>query len=142
MLVNSLQEQGVKIKYLEKKKKEDEIKYLPININGEFGNDFIEDYKIIKEKASQRRNEHQVQLEINMERLGSKMIEMHKVQKSFGEKIILNHFNYSFQRNERIGIIGKNGTGKSTFLNLLTSKEKVDSGKIIWGETLKFGKQN
>ena len=99
----------------------------------------IEDYKKIKEKASQRRNEHLVQLEINMERLGSKMIEMHKVRKSFGEKIILNHFNYSFQRNERIGIIGKNGTGKSTFLNLLTSNEKIDSGKIIWGETLKFG---
>ena len=99
----------------------------------------IEDYKKIKEKASQRRNEHLVQLEINMERLGSKMIEMHKVQKSFGEKIILNNFNYSFQRSERIGIIGKNGTGKSTFLNLLTSNDKIDSGKIIWGETLKFG---
>ena len=99
----------------------------------------IEDFKIIKEKASQRRNEHQVQLEINMERLGSKMIEMHKVQKSFGEKIILSHFNYTFQRNERIGIIGKNGSGKSTFLNLLTSNDTVDAGKIIWGETLKFG---
>jgi ATP-binding cassette subfamily F protein uup len=99
----------------------------------------IEDFKIIKEKASQRRNEHQVQLEINMERLGSKMIEMHKVQKSFGEKIILSYFNYTFQRNERIGIIGKNGSGKSTFLNLLTSNDTVDAGKIIWGETLKFG---
>ena len=99
----------------------------------------IEDFKIIKEKANQRRNEHQVQLEINMERLGSKMIEMHKVQKSFGEKIILSHFNYTFQRNERIGIIGKNGSGKSTFLNLLTSNDTVDAGKIIWGETLKFG---
>ena len=99
----------------------------------------IEDFKIIKEKASQRRNDHQVQLEINMERLGSKMIEMHKVQKSFDKKIILNSFNYTFQRNERIGIIGKNGTGKSTFLNLLTSNDTVDSGKIVWGETLKFG---
>ena len=99
----------------------------------------IEDFKIIKEKASQRRNEHQVQLEINMERLGSKMIEMHKVQKSFGEKIILSQFNYTFQRNERIGVIGKNGSGKSTFLNLLTSNDTVDAGKIIWGETLKFG---
>tara|TARA_B110000259_G_scaffold62973_1_gene74471 strand:+ start:3739 stop:5604 length:1866 start_codon:yes stop_codon:yes gene_type:complete len=99
----------------------------------------IDDFKKIKEKASQRRNDHQVQLEINMERLGNKMIEMHKVQKSFGDKIILNHFNYMFQRNERIGIIGKNGTGKSTFLNLLTSNDKPDSGKIILGETLKFG---
>ena len=99
----------------------------------------IQDFKEIKEKASQRRNEHQVQLEINMERLGSKMIEMHKVQKAFGDKIILDQFNYMFQRKDRIGIIGKNGSGKSTFLNLLTSNETVDAGKIIWGETLKFG---
>lgn len=99
----------------------------------------IQDFKEIKEKASQRRNEHQVQLEINMERLGSKMIEMHKVQKAFGDKIILDQFNYMFQRKDRIGIIGKNGSGKSTFLNLLTSNEIVDGGKIICGETLKFG---
>jgi len=99
----------------------------------------IEDFKEIKEKASQRRNEHQVQLEINMERLGSKIIEMHKVQKAFGDKVILNQFDYMFQRNDRIGIIGKNGTGKSTFLNLLTSNDRPDAGKIVWGETLKFG---
>ena len=99
----------------------------------------IQDFKEIKEKASQRRNDHQVQLEINMERLGSKMIEMHKVQKAFGDKVILDCFNYMFQRNDRIGIIGKNGTGKSTFLNLLTSNDTADSGKIVWGETLKFG---
>jgi len=99
----------------------------------------IEDFKIIKEKASLRREDHKVQLEINMERLGSKMIEMHKVSKAFGDTTILNGFDYVFQRNERIGIIGKNGTGKSTFLNMLTSNEELDSGKIIWGETLKFG---
>ena len=99
----------------------------------------IEDFKEIKEKAGQRRNEHQVQLEINMERLGSKMIEMHKVQKAFGDKVILDQFDYMFQRNDRIGIIGKNGTGKSTFLNLLTSNDTPDAGKIVWGETLKFG---
>ncbi len=99
----------------------------------------IEDFKIIKEKASLRRDDHKVQLEINMERLGSKMIEMHKVNKVFGETTILKGFDYVFQRNERIGIIGKNGTGKSTFLNMLTSNEDPDTGKIIWGETLKFG---
>ena len=99
----------------------------------------IEDFKIIKEKASQRRDDHKVQLEINMERLGNKMIEMHGVNKAYEDIDILKNFDYVFQRNDRIGIIGKNGTGKSTFLNMLTSNVKPDSGKIICGETLKFG---
>ena len=99
----------------------------------------IDDFNIIKTKAQQRRNEHQVQLEINMERLGSKMIEMHRVSKVFGEKIILQSFDYNFQRNDRIGIIGNNGTGKSTFLKLLTDTITPNGGKIIRGETLKFG---
>ena len=99
----------------------------------------IDDFKTIKAKAQIRRNEHKVQLEINMERLGSKMIEMHRVTKTFGNKVILQGFDYNFQRNDRIGIIGNNGTGKSTFLKLLTDTIKPDSGKIIRGETLKFG---
>jgi len=99
----------------------------------------IEDFKIIKAKAHQRRQEHEIQLEINMERLGTKMIEMHTVTKAYGDKVILYKFDYNFQRNDRIGIIGKNGTGKSTFLNLLTGTDKVDSGKMVWGETVKFG---
>ena len=99
----------------------------------------IDDFKIIKEKTQQRRNDHEVQLEINMERLGSKMIEMHKVSKAFKDTIILDQFDYNFQRNDRIGIIGKNGTGKSTLLNLLTNSIQPDTGKIIRGETLKFG---
>jgi ATP-binding cassette subfamily F protein uup len=99
----------------------------------------INDFNTIKAKAQIRRNEHKVQLEINMERLGSKMIEMHRVTKTFGNKVILQGFDYNFQRNDRIGIIGNNGTGKSTFLKLLTDTIKPDSGKIIRGETLKFG---
>jgi ATP-binding cassette subfamily F protein uup len=99
----------------------------------------INDFNTIKAKAQIRRNEHKVQLEINMERLGSKMIEMHRVTKAFGNKVILRGFDYNFQRNDRIGIIGNNGTGKSTFLKLLTDTIKPDSGKIIRGETLKFG---
>ena len=99
----------------------------------------VEDFKIIKAKAHQRRQEHEIQLEINMERLGTKMIEMHTVTKAYGDKVILDKFDYNFQRNDRIGIIGKNGTGKSTFLNLMTGADKVDSGKIVWGETVKFG---
>jgi ATP-binding cassette subfamily F protein uup len=99
----------------------------------------IDDFYEIKERASKRRNDHQVQLEINMERLGSKILEIHNVSKAFEDKVILDKFDYVFQRGERIGIIGKNGTGKSTFLNMITGGLKPDSGKIIQGETLKFG---
>lgn len=99
----------------------------------------IDDFYEIKERASKRRNDHQVQLEINMERLGTKILELYKVSKAFEEKVILNRFEYVFQRGERIGIIGKNGTGKSTFLNMITGGLKPDSGKIIQGETIKFG---
>ena len=99
----------------------------------------IDDFYEIKERASKRRNDHQVQLEINMERLGTKILELYKVSKAFEEKVILDKFEYVFQRGERIGIIGKNGTGKSTFLNMITGGLKPDSGKIIQGETIKFG---
>lgn len=99
----------------------------------------IDDFYKIKEAAHKRRKEHTVQLEINMERLGSKTVEFHNVCKSFDELAILNKFNYNFLRGERVGIIGKNGTGKSTFLNLLTGALTPDSGKIIVGDTIKFG---
>lgn len=99
----------------------------------------IDDFHEIKSRASQRRQEHEVQLELNMERLGSKIVELHNVKKSFGDKTMLDKFDYSFTKGERIGIIGKNGTGKSTFLNVLTGTEKVDEGKIIIGDTIKFG---
>lgn len=99
----------------------------------------IDDFFEIKKKAHQRRQDHVVQLEINMERLGSKILELHKVSKSFGDKCMLDKFDYVFQKGERVGIIGKNGTGKSTFLNMLTNTLSPDSGKIILGETVKFG---
>ena len=99
----------------------------------------IDDFYEIKEKAHNRRIEHKVQLEINMERLGSKILELHKVHKSFGDLKILEGFEYVFKRGERIGIIGKNGTGKSSFLNLITHKEPVDQGKVVLGETVKYG---
>jgi len=99
----------------------------------------IDDFFQIKEKAHQRRKDHTVQLEINMERLGSKILELHKIYKSFDDKKILDGFDYVFKRGERIGIIGKNGTGKSTFLNIITQKNPVDAGKVVVGETIKFG---
>ncbi|WP_432788536.1 ABC-F family ATP-binding cassette domain-containing protein [Polaribacter marinivivus] len=99
----------------------------------------IDDFFEIKQKAHQRRKDHKVQLEINMERLGSKILELHKLQKSFDDKVILDGFDYVFKRGERIGIIGKNGTGKSSFLNIITQKIPVDAGKVVVGETIKFG---
>ncbi len=99
----------------------------------------IDDFHDIKQRAHQRRKDHVIQLEINMERLGSKILELHKISKSYDDKILLNQFEYVFKKGERIGIIGKNGTGKSTFLNMLTGSVKPDSGKIIKGDTIKFG---
>jgi ATP-binding cassette subfamily F protein uup len=98
-----------------------------------------DDFYVIKEKAESRRKENVVELEINMERMGSKIIEMVKLNKDFPDRTILKDFSYSFQRGERIGIIGKNGTGKSTFLNILTQTIQPDSGKVIIGDTIKIG---
>ena len=98
-----------------------------------------DDFYQIKEKAHQRRQDHQVQLEINMERLGSKILELHKLKKSYGDKKILDGFDYIFKRGERVGIIGKNGTGKSSFLNIITETAPLDGGKVTVGETVKFG---
>ena len=98
-----------------------------------------DDFYIIKEKAESRRKENQVELEINMERMGSKIIELHKLHKKFGDRVILNGFSYPFQRGERVGIIGKNGTGKTTFLNILTGSIQPDAGKVIVGDTIKIG---
>ncbi|WP_303317362.1 ABC-F family ATP-binding cassette domain-containing protein [Flavivirga abyssicola] len=99
----------------------------------------IDDFQDIKHRAHQRRNDHEVQLELNMERLGSKILEFHKVSKAFKDKTILDKFEYTFQKGERAGIIGKNGTGKTTFLNILTQTAQPDSGKVVKGDTVKFG---
>ncbi|AJR03784.1 ABC-F family ATP-binding cassette domain-containing protein [Siansivirga zeaxanthinifaciens] len=99
----------------------------------------IDDFQDIKHRAHQRRQDHEVQLELNMERLGTKIVEFHKVSKSFKDKVILKGFDYAFQKSERVGIIGKNGTGKTTFLNILTQTTQPDSGKVVLGETIKFG---
>ncbi|CAM2993149.1 ATP-binding cassette, subfamily F, uup [Flavobacterium succinicans] len=98
-----------------------------------------DDFYVIKEKAQSRRRENKVELEINMERMGSKIIELHKISKKFKDHVILDNFSFDFQRGERIGIIGKNGTGKSTFLNVLTGTLPLDSGKVIVGDTIKIG---
>ena len=99
----------------------------------------IEDFHEIKARAGKRRADHEVQLELNMERLGTKTVELHGVSKSFGDHTLFERFDYNFLRGERVGIIGKNGTGKSTFLNIITGAIKPDTGKVVIGETVHFG---
>lgn len=98
-----------------------------------------DDFYVIQEKANSRRKEHQVELEINMERMGSKVVELHNISKKFKDKTILENFDFNFKRGERIGIIGKNGTGKSTFLNIITQTIEPDGGKVVVGDTIKIG---
>ena len=80
-----------------------------------------------------------LQLASKMSRLGGKTVEMKKVYKAFGEKSILQGFDYTFKKGERVGIIGKNGAGKSTFVNIIQGLETADSGKVNIGDTVVFG---
>lgn len=98
-------------------------------------------YKI-EEQAKRKISDDQVMLEVKMNRLGGKVLELKKVYKRYGDRIILKGFDYTFKRGERIGIIGKNGAGKSTFLNLIQGLEESDSGKINVGDTVIFGNYN
>lgn len=93
----------------------------------------------IEKKAKQKIEDVQVKLEMKMNRLGGKIAELKKVYKSYGEKTILKGFDYTFKKGERIGVIGKNGAGKSTFLNILQGLEMADSGKVNIGDTVIFG---
>lgn len=93
----------------------------------------------IEAKAKQRIEEQRLELEMKMNRLGGKVVEMKKVYKSFGEKTILKGFDYTFKKGERVGIAGKNGVGKSTFINIVQGLEEADSGKINIGDTIVFG---
>jgi len=93
----------------------------------------------VEEKANARKADDKLQLHVKMTRIGGKILELKKVYKSFGEKKILKGFDYTFKHRERIGIIGKNGVGKSTFLNIIMGLEQADSGKINTGETVVFG---
>lgn len=99
----------------------------------------VDAFKEIKKKASQKLDEDELDLPVKMERLGSKIVEFHKIGKAFGELHILKNFSYNVQRKERMGIVGKNGTGKTTFLKMLLGTESIDKGKIIVGETVVFG---
>ncbi|MBC7848340.1 MAG: ABC-F family ATP-binding cassette domain-containing protein [Chitinophagaceae bacterium] len=93
----------------------------------------------IEKKAKQQLEDTSLQLQMKMNRLGGKILELKKVYKSYGDLEILKGFDYTFKKGERVGIVGKNGVGKSTFINIIQDKEAADSGKVNVGETIVFG---
>lgn len=99
----------------------------------------IDNFYEVEKKAKQQLQEQQLQLQSKMSRLGGKTVELKKVYKSYGEKVILKGFDYTFKKGERVGIVGKNGAGKSTFINILQGLEPADNGKINVGDTVLFG---
>ena len=99
----------------------------------------IDAFTDVESRAKKVIEDQRVQLEVKMSRLGGKIVELKKVYKNYGDKQILKGFDYTFKKGERIGIVGKNGAGKSTFLNILQGLEQVDSGKVNIGDTVIFG---
>jgi len=94
----------------------------------------------IEKKAKQKRIEKKIELTVKMERMGSKIVELHNIKKNYPNKNILTEpFTYTFIPGEKIGVVGKNGVGKTTLLNIIQGKEQVDSGKVSLGDTIVFG---
>jgi len=99
----------------------------------------IDSFYEIKDKAFQKTEDKIPNLELKMSRMGGKVLEVHNINKSYGSLNVVSDFSYTFKKGERIGIVGKNGVGKSTLLNLLTGKDHPDSGRVIAGQTLVMG---
>ena len=102
----------------------------------------IDAFDAIKEAATKKIDNSKLELKVLSTRLGTKILEFHNVSKSFGGNTMLDKFSYNFKRNEKIGIVGKNGVGKTTFINMVMNELSPDSGKIIIGDTVKFGYYN
>ena len=93
----------------------------------------------VEKKAKQKIEDAQVELQTKMSRLGGKVVELKKVYKKYDDKIICKGFDYTFKKGERAGVVGKNGVGKSTFINIVQGLEQPDSGKVNIGDTVVFG---
>ena len=99
----------------------------------------ITKFEEIKEASQAKVQDEVLSIHFKANRLGKKILEFHYASKAFGEKVMLKDFNYKFKKGDRIGVVGKNGMGKSTLLNIITQSIKLDSGKLIVGETVQFG---
>ena len=99
----------------------------------------IDAYYELKEKASQELRKDRLELDIKESRQGGKILEVEKISKKYGAQVIIKNFSHVFKKFDRIGVVGKNGIGKSTFLDILTRKAKPDTGEVIPGVTTKFG---
>jgi len=99
----------------------------------------VDAFEDTKEKASQKREDRDIELQVSAQRLGNKIIEIEHLNKSFGDKNLVTDFNYVFKKKDRVGIVGPNGAGKTTFLNMITGQLAPDSGKVSIGQTTAFG---
>ena len=99
----------------------------------------IDAFYELEEKAHTRFDESRPQLTVKTERIGGKILEMYNVCKSYDGVKLVDDYSYTFKKGEKIGIVGPNGIGKSTFLNLITEQLRPDSGRIIVGQTIRFG---
>jgi ATP-binding cassette subfamily F protein uup len=99
----------------------------------------VDAFQDLKDKATKNLKKDQVELEVSQKRMGGKILELKNISKQFDDKKLFDNFSYTFKKGDRIGIVGQNGTGKSTFLNILTGKIKADSGELDLGVNTEFG---
>ncbi|HRB18698.1 MAG TPA: ATP-binding cassette domain-containing protein, partial [Chitinophagales bacterium] len=102
----------------------------------------VDNFENVKTAATAKVEDKRVEIEVRMQRLGGKILELHNIQKAYGDRILLDKFSHKFQRGERVGIVGRNGCGKSTLLNIIMGDERYDDGNVVLGETVVFGYYN
>jgi ATP-binding cassette subfamily F protein uup len=120
------------------RKEEDWVKRMP-KARGTKAKFRIDKYNQLKEIASQKRDDKELEVNMESSRMGKKILNLHHISKSYDGQLLVNDFSYKFNRFEKVGIVGPNGCGKTTFLNLITGSENPDSGSVEMGETLKIG---